>query len=406
MKKIFIHRFHCLNNYGSGMMGLVTLDQLDRKLNGQAEFYIQAENDAVLDEIRSELDRPISIKLHPKKEIDWSKWKWIRSLQKRQYLIDASEILPYDAVFILGGDDLSEYYTDKIYRDLLQYWRWSLSRPVILWQQSMGPFRRPKNRLVMKYFYRKIPIYVRDAWSKQYLAREFGLTKNVYQGADLAFYDLPLQKDKSIEKDILQRYGLQPDNYITLVISGLQGKYYTSDKQAYFTAYRQLLERLRQHPFTASLPVVLLAHTFPPHGNEAKQIREFLQFLPDDMKENLIPVTEKILPTRARFILGNGRLTITGRMHAAISTFQPGKPAISLSYSAKYEGVIGRNLNRSDLIIDADKPALWNSGEIVDLIMEKVDYTAENYDRLLREIRHKTHEQKQILKHNFDSLHF
>lgn len=40
-------------------------------------------------------------------------------------------------------------------------------------------------------------------------------------------------------------------------------------------------------------------------------------------------------------------------MHAAVSTFQMGKPAICLSYSPKYKGVISDGLNLSELVIEA-----------------------------------------------------
>jgi colanic acid/amylovoran biosynthesis protein len=131
-----------------------------------------------------------------------------------------------------------------------------------------------------------------------------------------------------------------------------------------------------------------------------------MSFLPGEFKENVVPVTDKILQTRARFVLGNGLFTVTGRMHAAISTFQPGKPAVSLAYSAKYKGVIGQNLGREDLIVDADKPGLWNSGEMTHLITEKMDYVLANYERLKKEIAKKVAEQKSILDDNFKSISF
>ncbi len=388
------------------MMALVTIDRLNKMYEGNVEFYFHSNGYSSLEEIQSEFSEPVNLKLHQPREMDWSKWKWVRSYQKRKYLFDASEIAPYDEIFVLGGDDLSEYYTDKIYRDLLKYWRWSKSRKLILWQQSMGPFTRWKNRLVVRYFYKKIPVYVRDFWSKKYLKEAFNLDRNVIQGADLAFADLPLQHNKNIEKEILEKYGLSPGNYVTLVISGLQGKYYTNNKTAYYNTYKQILEKIKSHPHLKDFKIVLLAHTFPPHGDESRQIHEFMQFIPEGLKENIVPVTDKILPTRARFVLGNGMFTLTGRMHAAISTFQTGKPAVSLSYSAKYKGVIGMNLNRNDLIIDADRPELWESGKLVHLVENKINYVIDRYAQLTREIKNKVEMQKKILDENFDSLRF
>ena len=79
-------------------------------------------------------------------------------------------------------------------------------------------------------------------------------------------------------------------------------------------------------------------------------------------------------------------LNLTGRMHAAISSFQMGKPAISLSYSVKYAGIIGKDLERADLIIESAGEKLWKSREIINKIENRVNYLLENYSQLKNEI--------------------
>ena len=39
MKKILILHFGCLNNYGTGMMGLVTVNELHKRYKGDVEFH-------------------------------------------------------------------------------------------------------------------------------------------------------------------------------------------------------------------------------------------------------------------------------------------------------------------------------------------------------------------------------
>ncbi len=392
------------------MLGLVTINELQKRYGDDTRFYCQCNDYSSFDEIQSELTNPVNLYNHEAKNFVTSKYKWIRSYQKRKYLINASEIAGYDEIFVLGGDDLSEYYTKKIYRDLLQYWRWSKTAKLILLGQSMGPFNEWRNRFVMKHFYKHIPVFVRDVWSKDYLKKEFGLDKNIYQSADLAFMDLPMQSHKNIESEILNRYGLERKKYITLVISGLQGKYYTPDKKAYFDSYKSLIMNILKNKEYQDKKLVLLAHTFPPHGNEAAQIEDFLNFIKTDTTftpvtlERITAITDKILPTRARFILGNAYMTITGRMHAAISTLQMGTPAIALSYSAKYQGVIGLNLNRTDLIIESNKPELWQNSGIVKLITDKMDYVRTNYEKLSNEIKNKVAIQKKLVEESFNTI--
>ncbi len=403
MKKIYLHRFHGMNNYGSAMMGLVMMNELHKRLNGNVSFYFYNSENENIQLIKNEFPYPIDINEHTPKEIPWSKFRWIRSYQKRKHWFDTSEIEPYDAVIVLGGDDLSEYYTKKIYPDLIKYWAWSKKKPVVLFGQTMGPFKYWKNKWTVKNLYKEIPVFTRDYWTKNYLEKSFGLKRNIHQTADLAFLDLPAQHDRERENRILKKYKLTPGDYFTVVISGLQGKYYTPDRHVYLDNYRLLLQQLTNYDALKDKKIVLLAHTFPPHGDEAAQIRYFLENY-GPLPENIVPVTEKTGPANARFILGNGLFTITGRMHAAISTFQMGKPAVSLSYSAKYEGVIGKNLQRSDLIIDANNPELWATKQILALIHQKVQYLLENYKLLNTEIETKISEQKNLLTQNIDKL--
>jgi colanic acid/amylovoran biosynthesis protein len=83
-------------------------------------------------------------------------------------------------------------------------------------------------------------------------------------------------------------------------------------------------------------------------------------------------------------------------MHAAISTFQMLKPAISLSYSVKYRGVIGEGLGMNDLVIEAKGDDLWESGKIVDMVIDKVNYVLNNYDKLIERIKPAVEQSKKM----------
>ena len=97
-------------------------------------------------------------------------------------------------------------------------------------------------------------------------------------------------------------------------------------------------------------------------------------------------IEEPILPIEARLILGNGYFTITCRMHAAVSTFKMGKPAICLSYSTKYNGVIARGLDMNELVIEAKNEQLWKTN-LDKIIKEKIDYVENNYNDLKNKIK-------------------
>ena len=396
VKKILIQHFPSLDNYGTAMMGLVMSQFLSDHFGGNVEIYSDLQSEEMIPEILDELRGSVPIKryVHPYSH----RLQRSRGIVKKFWQIYSMYVYrEFDLIVVLGGDDLSEYYSRRgVLIESIQLVSQRFFCPIVLVGQTIGPFNLLSNRLLLRRLLRYVPIATRDQWCYNYLQEDLKLKKNLFQGADLAFCDLPLQNNDSIRQEILHRYHLVPDQYVTVIVSGLV-KSYCKNRQVYLQNWHEMICRMAKNPFLQNKKICLLAHTFAKYGDEGEIITELFQTLPEDIRQRVVPVKERILPTRARFLLGNGYLTITGRMHASISTFQMGKPAIVLSYSKKYEGIIGMNLNRPDLIVEAGmNDALWESMEIVEMIDEKVCYLCENYDRITDEIRERVAVQKQL----------
>lgn len=403
MKSIIIRGFQSLDNYGTGMMGLITIHRLaamtDQPMRFLCDFYPGTD----IAEVQAELG------LGPEKAIlERQVWppramgKWSR----RFHSLKRSAVTGSDMAIVLGGDAISEYYRPSIWRVMMGFWRWSLEVPVILLGQTIGPFHRLSNRLGARAFFARVFIVARDRWTTAYLADELGLRRKVRQGTDLAYSDLPLQHRTDIEADVLAHYGLETNNYCTFVISALQKSgYYTSDRETYLQRWCDIIARIAALPEMQDKKICLLAHTFTDlYGDEARNVREIAARLPDTLQARLVAIPDRILQTRARFVLGNGLFTVTGRMHPAVSTFQMGKPAISLSYSKKYEGVIGTMLGRGDLIVEANDAELWSSGQIVDRTEAVVADVLSRHAALCGEIRAAIERQKTELDRTFDEI--
>lgn len=408
MKKIMVHVFPGLNNYGTGMMGLVTIRRLQQLIGEPIAVDCDFFPDTDMQEVQDELGVPpevirLSRYTPPRAE---QPWRFRGRVKMLYHMLKDGGIRGYDLVIFLGGDDLSEYYNPHIWLEMLRLRQWSAHTPLVLLGQTIGPFRRRINRAVLRATFPEYHIFPRDRWCTEYLRGEFGLTRNVLQSTDLAYADLPRQHEDDIAAEILARYGLERENYATLVVSAMQASgYYTKDKSVYLENWHNIVRGLLESDRMAGRKLVLLAHTHTDYyGDEAKYIDALLPLIDPALRDRVVPVRERILQTRARFILGHGMFTITGRMHPAVSTFQMGKPAISLSYSKKYEGVIGTMLGRSDLIIEANDPQLWESGEIVPLTLEKVRYVLDNREKLRAEIRTAIDAQKQIVDNTFHRL--
>jgi colanic acid/amylovoran biosynthesis protein len=90
-----------------------------------------------------------------------------------------------------------------------------------------------------------------------------------------------------------------------------------------------------------------------------------------------------MMPHELRFILGKGHLTISSRMHAALSTFQMRKPAIALGYSVKYEGVIGRSVRCPELVVSSSAKLLTDPLRFSFEVLAKTNYIEEHYQQLI-----------------------
>ena len=402
MNKILIKNFKNLNNYGSGMMGLVTINKLFNELGGEVEFYSDFDEYANLDEICKELN---NVNIKPKifrPKIINTKIRLFRPFFTLYNLVSTKSVKQFDLIIVLGGDDLSEYYGKHIWPLLLSFYSWSFKSKVVLLGQSIGPFNYWLNKLVFKKLANRCKVFARDKYCFDYIKNDLGIKNNITLSGDLAFLDLPLQKDTNYQKAILKKYNLETNEYVCIIISGLFGKYYTNSLDDYFECYKQLVLRILSFEGLKNKKICFLAHTFPPHGNEADLLEKFEKYV--EGINGLVFIKDKVYQGAARFILGGGKLTITGRMHASVSTFQMGKPSISLSYSVKYQGVIGDNLGQSDLIIQANNPELWENREIVENIVGKIEYILDNYDKITNDIEQSIIKQKKLVNNAFDRI--
>lgn len=401
-KKILIEHFSNLNNYGTAMMGLVTIQRLAERWGvEQVEFYFYPDKYTDKAQILSELKPGIRLfefrnearekwhKASPGLRKKWLKWKSIffNGYSKQ-----------FDRVISLGGDDFSEYYFKKaVFFDILEKWKNSFHTKVVLLGQTIGPFHLKLNRWGIKYLLPRLAVYARDPWTVAYLQQEFGLS--VRQMADIALCNLPLQEDEKIGSGVLERYQLAGNQYITVIVSGMQADgYYCRDRELYLKRFVEILEMLAREHCAGGRKIVLLAHTFPPYGDEAGYITDLWKMLPAGLKPKIVVIKDKILPTRARFVLGNSLYVLTGRMHPAVSALQMGTPAICLSYSVKYKGVIGESLGRGDLIVEAGKELIWQNGEIVSEIREKLVYLSTHFEKIKSEIRERVRQQQTLLE--------
>jgi len=371
------------------MMAIVLISELNRLLAHRAQFYVDVVDKENLDRLKKSTGLDEIFISEEYVDPHWHRYSKFKKFFKLPHKImstkRAFDKAPsrYVAQIALGGDDFSEYYSIRgLAQKLIKVFYSSKKIPLFLAGQTIGPFYKFPP-IIAKYLLSRCHIYTRDPNCYQYLTEVLKF-ENVKESRDLAFLNLPNQENQIHHIRLLRQYKLDKDQYVTLIPSGLS-RCYTDDRTAYVGSWVKVIKRLLSQS-ESSNKIVLLAHVLRPAADDDRAvINEITHYLSVDEKERVVEITGELLPYEARIIIGNGIYTISGRMHGAVSSFQMGKPAVSLSYGAKYAGVIGKGLNMERLIIESTISG-WNNGTISKEVLNKIEYIIKNYHELKEQI--------------------
>ncbi len=288
------------------------------------------------------------------------------------------------SIIILGGDDISEYYKKwMILSDLYRIGRYSRNLHTVLAGQTIGPFTGIRQAAASR-FLKRTTIYSRDTPSARYLKEKLQLpATGVHESADLCFPDLPAQQE--LGQNMLSRYGLRERDYICIVPGGFFSLY-THDRASYINSWTSFIAALIRDPELKGKKVVLLPHVTRPE-DDRRVIRSIAGGMAKEgAKGQLVMVDDELLPQQLRAILGGGQLTISSRMHAALSTFQRRTPAIAIGYSVKYDGVIGHALQLPDLVLHSSGQLLQDADRFSRELLGKFHYVSQREHEIRKQL--------------------
>jgi colanic acid/amylovoran biosynthesis protein len=403
--KMNIRVSHISNTYNNGsfMMAINLLYHLAAKIPADTVFYTDTPNDNNMVRLRSALPkvnvvgRECDDKLFLNPNSGLKPIRMVKLYMNKLYQIIRDRANMH---IVLGGDDLSEYYgTSYLVYGLLSIYLYSLKMPVYLVGQTVGPFTGWR-KYIAYFVLKRCHIYTRETLNFNYLQEELGLS-TVQESRDLAFLALPGQNDPTLQQDVANRYGLQPGQYITIVPSGLYA-HYCKDQEAYVRNFVNVIHKLKADRVHGCYKIVLLAHVINTESDDRFIISKIMKLL--GKEEKIVTIYDELMPNELRMILGNGYFTITGRMHAAVSTFQMGRPAISLAYSVKYKGVIASGLDMDGLVIDCSDPSRWEEDLVAEDIMSCVDYIDKDYIAMKNKIVAKVSESKNLAEKQITAI--
>lgn len=373
MKKVLITHVQNTLNYGSAMMAINLLTGLRHHLPKESiELYCECDEYHLNRLIEGTGDGSLKRYTRPREQID-SKVDVIKKYFFGKDVVIESIGSMFDTMIVLGGDDLSETYMKGAIFKGTFYHHINKRCQVILAGQSLGPFTGIYLSIASLVF-KNLVITTRDDNSYTF-TRNALKVKNLFQGRDLALLPLPKQEEFN-QSEIVQHFWAQ--NYITVVPSGLSHRY-THDTQGYIETWSEIIRQL--HIVYPDHKIVMLSHVlYPPHSDDSVVIERIYDALEDT--RYIEKVTQRLQPAQARAILGKSHFVVTGRMHAAVSTYFMRKPAIALAYSEKYDGVISKGLKLEELVIDC-RDIIWGKeSTLIEKIFEKVNYIESSYKNL------------------------
>lgn len=309
--------------------------------------------------------------------------------------------LSVDGVVVLGGDDFSEGYGYiGPLLELLMFRAFVRSGiDVVMCGQTIGPFYSWRRPLFRHLLARVTEITARDPITYQYLCDQFKL-KNVSLGADLAFLPLAGEKEAGVivQQDnccsgFLPLTGEKEDQeirlnqpYFTIVPSELLWKYARDQQRSdYINFLTDLAVKLLKK--FSDCQLLILPHVLTADSDDDRLVGRDLYInlkRQGIARSQMVFLRGELLPCQARQLLRSSQFVITGRMHAAISSFACGVPALSLSYSRKYWGIIGEYLGMKELIIDVREQS-WS--DIGDIALNRMDYINDHYEEIAAGIK-------------------
>lgn len=366
-----IYIYNCSNtyNYGSMMMGENFISYFNKITETKNNYYVETVDETNIKRLIEATDineiYPVDMNSLFKKKLN--KYDYMFSYMKFKKVISdfANEI---DLVIALGGDDFTEDYGWK--GPIIHAVMFNLLKieglKVVMLGQTMGPyhsFRKP----VMKKLLSKVDnIYPRDPITYNYL-RGFRLN-NINIMDDLALLPLTKQETKERTKE-----------YITYCPSELIYRYSKEGKRQDWIDFNLfMIDKLMNKYIDKKL--VILAHVLKPkHVDDRIIVNELYSLVKDKYKNRIVVESNELYPYEVRSYIQQSLFTVSSRMHPIVSSIQCEIPAIALSYSSKYWGIIGERYELGEYIIDVRH---LNYDEMKERFVELMEKIEDEYEKI------------------------
>ncbi len=259
------------------------------------------------------------------------------------------DYLKADVVISSGGTYLVPHYSlaSKLLDFLTAH---LLGKPLVLFTQSLGPFRSIEHRVLLRYVLRRaVLILVRDERSRLYLD-ELGVPPaRVQLCADAAF---------ALARDDLPRGHFPPPHQNwRIAISVRDWPHFQAGAQSgmerYFASLAALVRALVER-WGADVTFVSTCQGTPEYWtDDSRTADEIVERLPQALRDRVTIDRNFREPGKLIADLATYNLTIATRLHAAILSLCAGTPVLPISYEFKTAELF-RRFGLGDATIDVE----------------------------------------------------
>jgi colanic acid/amylovoran biosynthesis protein len=240
-----------------------------------------------------------------------------------------------DLIISAGGTYLVEHYGQGLRRRLehLQLAQ-AMGKPVVLYTQSLGPFKDPANaRKVREVLPNAKLVLLRDERSRRNLT-EIGVpTDRLAVVADAVFiFAEPGRLQESAKRKLPEapRIAVSVRNW-RFFVQGDSG----TKMNAYFEAVAQAIVRLVRERGAEVTFLSTCQGIAEYHTDDAKAAADVMALLPSDVLERIQINAEFHHPAELQRLLAAFDLVIATRMHMAILSLAAGTPVLPIAYEFK-----------------------------------------------------------------------
>ena len=263
-----------------------------------------------------------------------------------------------------------------------------LGKPVIVYAQSIGPFKNRLTRFLARFALNGVDLVtVREDLTEKYLERlGVNRTKLMLTG-DSAFLLEPVSPQEA-ESILAHEHICSGDHVLAgMAVSRIihRWAFPNCKRSAKYDTYTDVMAKIADYMVERlGAIVILISQTGGDSARHDDQIAAVHVWKKTRNKDCVKVILGQYVPQEIKGIIGHCQLMVSSKMHSAIAAASMFVPTVVLAYSHKTHGIFGERLGLEKLIVDLTE---LDSDEVLAQTRSKIDLAWESKDEITHSLR-------------------